>query len=185
MGIQPVHTAQHLEPRCTHSQHVLWYVYMRDGLGVGRRSTGPQGHLCTTDALCHSRRPLSAGLRLVAAIVESKLILGTTVIKTGVQVWCRERFGGRGSRRAAHLLAPQAHSTQTPARHTCTPLHRHAQIAGTVVTVSAVTLYMFLSWRESRREARLAAAPRNAQPAAATELSVPDGLPPPAAVDRG
>jgi drug/metabolite transporter (DMT)-like permease len=75
------------------------------------------------------------GLRLVAAIVESNLILGTTVIKEPVQ------------------------------------------IAGTVITVCAVTVYMVLQWRRSKQQAQAEAG--TGSPPSSSQLQAQEAAQPP------
>lgn len=120
------------------------------------------------------------GLRLVAAIVESKLILGTTIIKTGLQAsGCSSwRRGWAGTRRRPRLEA--AGSPRRCGRRPCCPL---PQIAGTVVTVSAVTVYMAVQWWQSRQESR--ATDAAAGGAAAAPAADSAGGPAAAAPKRG
>lgn len=88
----------------------------------------------------------------MAAIVESQLILGTTVIKTGLQVrlhcCCLWLSVHRWPNTQARCFSDALPSLTT----------LPSQIAGTVVTVVAVTFYMFWTWRASRAQQAATAA---------------------------
>ena len=83
------------------------------------------------------------GLRLVAAIVESKIVLGVTVITTGLQV---RAVMGAGAGEAPHTIPSSFSQCPPSARSRC------LQIAGVAITVSAVTAYMIPQFLQSRKE---------------------------------
>lgn len=101
----------------------------------------------------HSCAPVQ-GLRLVAAIVESKLILGTTIIKSGLQIAgtvvtiCA---GGWARALGVPPVVPVAHPPS---------LHRsgHAPTLSLAPPLHAVTVYLMFQWRASKAQQREEAA---------------------------
>lgn len=117
---------------------------------------------------------LPQGLRLVAAIVESKLILGATVITTGLQVGagaCAEGCTVHCTLSAACAACIDQRPCKAPLRLCLLPPHS-LQIAGVVVTVSAVTFYMVYTWWASQQQQ----APAQAAAPAAGGESAPRSL---------
>ena len=110
------------------------------------------------------------GLRLISSIIESQLLLDYTIIKTGVQVSRNGYAGQQPAQRppeGMHRAAAQAGWQAAWVASGIASVWPCLQIAGSAITVAAVTVYMWLQWRDSKRATARAAAAAGDEAAAA------------------